>query len=62
MDSFTMADASFALLCVVVMVAVFTVIALILFVRRVWPSRSERQTRRRNPDKIHQRLAQITRK
>ena len=60
MNSFTRADAAFALLCVVVMVAVFTVIALILFIRRSWPSASEREARRRNPDKIHRRLAGIT--
>ena len=62
MNSFTRADAAFALLCIVVMVAVFTVIALVLFVRRVWPSASEREARHRNPDKINRRLAQINKK
>jgi hypothetical protein len=62
MNSFTRADGAFALLCIVVAVAVFTVIALVLFIRRVWPSAGEREARRRNPDKTQRRLADIARK
>ena len=62
MNSFTRADGAFALLCLVVMVAIFTVIALVLFVRRLWSNASERQARRDNPDKINRRLADIAKK
>jgi hypothetical protein len=44
------------------MIAVFTIITIVLFVRRVWPSASEREARYRNPDKINRRLAQINKK
>lgn len=62
MNSSTRADAAFAVLCIVVMVAVFTVIALVLFVRRLWSNASERQAQRGNPDKINRRLANIIKK
>ncbi|MFZ0313603.1 MAG: hypothetical protein WAL85_12925 [Candidatus Korobacteraceae bacterium] len=62
MNSITRGDVAFAVLCVVVMVAIFIVIALVLFVRRVLSNASERQALRGNPEKISQRLANIPRK
>lgn len=62
MNSFTRADAAFALLCIVVMVAIFIVIALVLFVRKLWSNASERQALRGNPDKISRRLANLNKK
>lgn len=62
MNSFTRADVGFALLCIVVTVAVFVVIALVLFVRRVWSNAGERRVQRGNPDRISRRLSNLTKK
>ena len=62
MNTFTRADGAFALLCIVVMVAIFTVIALVLFVRKLWSNASEKHVQLGDPDKISRRLASITKK
>lgn len=62
MNSFTRADAAFALLCIVVMVVIFTGIALALFVRRLLSNASERQAQYGNPDKVNRRLADLAKK
>jgi hypothetical protein len=57
MNSFS-ADAALVLLCVVVMVAVWAIIALITFARREWPTAKE--VDKLQHGKLHQRLEQMT--
>ena len=58
MNLFAGANAAFVLLCIVVMVAISTIIALLAFVRREWPV--EREVDELQQYKLHQRLAEIT--
>jgi hypothetical protein len=58
MNLFAGTNASFVLLCIVVMVAISTIIALLAFARREWPV--EREVDELQQYKLHQRLAEIT--
>ncbi len=58
MSFFTGTGASFVLLCVVVMVATGTMIALLAFARREWPT--EKEVDEVQQYKLQQRLAEIT--
>jgi hypothetical protein len=57
MNSFA-ADAVFVLLGLVVMVAIWAILALISFARRAWPT--SRGVDKLQQSKLHQRLEQIT--
>jgi hypothetical protein len=57
MNSFA-ADAVFVLLGLVVMVAIWAILALISFARREWPT--AREVDELQQSKLHQRLEQIT--
>lgn len=62
MSFFTGTGAAFVLLCVVVMVAIGTILALLAFATREWPTEKEKGIDEVQQYKLHQRLAEITNK
>jgi hypothetical protein len=59
MNSFA-ANGAFVLLCLVVMVAIWAIIALISFARREWPTAKITEADKVQQFRLHQRLEQIT--